>query len=58
MRTLQGPHMLIIYYTEVSTLLIQEVALAPINWIGMVNIPLGGPVHSGGALHREVERDT
>lgn len=58
MRTLHSPHMLIIYYTEVSTLLIQEVALAPINWIGMVNIPLGGPVRSGGALHREVERDT
>lgn len=31
MRTLHSPHMLIIYYTEVSTLLIQEVALAPIN---------------------------
>lgn len=58
MRTLHGPHVLIIYYTEVSTLLIQEVALDPINWIGMVNIPLGGPVHSGRALYREVERDT
>lgn len=58
MRTLHSPHMLIIYYTEVSTLLIQEVTLAPINWIGMVNIPHGAPVHSGGALRREVERDT
>lgn len=57
MRTLPDPHVLIIYYTEVSTLLIQKVALAPINWIGMVNIPLGGPVRSGGVLHREVERD-
>lgn len=58
MRTLPDPHVLIIYYTEVSTLLIQKVALAPINWIGMVNIPLGGPVRSGGVLHQEVERDT
>lgn len=31
MKTLHGPHVLIIYYTEVLTLLIQEVALAPIN---------------------------
>lgn len=49
--------MLVVHYTEVSTLLIQEVALAPANWIGIINIPLGAPVHSGGALHGEVERD-
>lgn len=39
--------MLVIHYTEVSTLLIQEVALAPTNWIGIVNIPLGGPCALG-----------
>lgn len=32
--------MLVIHYREVSTLLIQEVALAPTNWIGNINIPL------------------
>lgn len=31
MRILPDPHVLIIYYTEVSTLLIQKVALVPIN---------------------------
>lgn len=31
MRILPNPHVLIIYYTEVSTLLIQKVALVPIN---------------------------
>lgn len=35
--------MLFMHYTEVSTLLIQDVALARTNWIGNINIPLGPP---------------
>ena len=45
-----NPRMLVIHYTEVSTLLIQEVALAPANWIGNINIPPGAPERSAGAL--------
>lgn len=39
--------MLVIHYTQVSTRLVQEVAWAPTNWIGMVNIPPEAPAHPG-----------
>lgn len=55
--TTHNPCMLVICYTEVSTLLIQEVAPAPTNWIGIIIIPPGVPLHKGEAQQREVERD-
>lgn len=48
--------MLIIRYSQVSTLLIQEVALAPTNWIGNINIPPGALLHQGSTQGSEERR--